>query len=128
MRREDIEDMRNLEDIIEKDLRAKVKKVIDANNLAPGDAQILKDSVCLMKDVRELMAMEEDGNVMSQMRAYAPNRNPRTGQFTDYGRGYSGHSTKDRMIASLEDVMGEVHNEYEAQMVADVIRHIQTMI
>ena len=43
-----------------------------------------------------------------------------------YEMGRSGHSTRDRMIAALEDVMGEVKNDYEAQMVRDAIMNIQS--
>lgn len=43
-----------------------------------------------------------------------------------YEMGRSGHSTRDRMIAALEDVMGEVKNDYEAKMVRDAIMNIQS--
>lgn len=43
-----------------------------------------------------------------------------------YEMGRSGHSTKDRMIAALENVMGEVKNDYEADMVRQAIASIQS--
>lgn len=39
--------------------------------------------------------------------------------------GYSGHSTRDRMVSALEDIMGEAKNEYEASMISDAIAYIQ---
>lgn len=43
-----------------------------------------------------------------------------------YEMGRSGHSTRDRMIAALEDVMGDAKNDYEAQMIRDAIMNIQS--
>lgn len=52
-------------------------------------------------------------------------------RYPSYGRayydmGYSGHSTKDRMIARLEDMMGEVNNDYERNMIRETISRIQS--
>ena len=38
----------------------------------------------------------------------------------------SGHSTKDRMIARLEDMMGEAKNDYEMNMIRNAISQIQS--
>lgn len=45
---------------------------------------------------------------------------------THYDMGYSGHSTKDRMIARLEDMMGEAKNDYEMNMIRNAISQIQS--
>lgn len=78
------------------------------------------------------------------MNSYAQPRSTVTGRFTSRGMnpysmrdyaygenayGYdmnrSGHSTKDRMVSRLEDMMGEAKNEYEAQMIRNTIDYIQ---
>ena len=56
---------------------------------------------------------------------YADERYP-SYRKSNYDMGYSGHSTKDRMVARLEDMMGEAKNEYEAQMIRDAIGRIQS--
>lgn len=46
--------------------------------------------------------------------------------YTNNGNGYSGHSVKDRMISRLEDMMGEVVNDYERKTVEDFIHRLET--
>lgn len=139
MHEEDLKMMKEAENILEKELRSEVKKVVDAGQFAPGQTKTLSDAVCLMlkmKEYEEWLNGEgmSDTSRRNYARSYAePMRNPANGRYVSYGpnmysnynRGYSGHSTKDRMIALLENMMGEVHNEYEAQMVNDVITYIQ---
>lgn len=43
-----------------------------------------------------------------------------------YYNNTSNHSTKDRMISRLEDMMGDAKNEYEAKMIRDAITYIQS--
>ncbi len=43
-----------------------------------------------------------------------------------YGYMPSNHSTKDRMVSRLEDMMGDAKNEYEAKMIRDAIAYIQS--
>lgn len=60
------------------------------------------------------------------MRDYSYNGNSYGYGMTDsYDMNRSGHSTKDRMIARLEDMMGEAKNDYEAQMIRNTIANIQ---
>lgn len=128
MHEEDLKMMKQLEEILEKDLRAESKKIIDAGQFAPGQTKTISDAVCLMLKIGEyedyLERKSSNGYSFKQM------RNPMNGQymgrnFYGYPTNNSGHSTRDRMVACLEDLMGEVKNEYEAQMVSDVIRYIQ---
>lgn len=83
--------------------------------------------------------------------SYAPHRSSITGRFTSrgieprhddmyyedhsmrsydnrnmYDKGYSGHSTKDRIISRIEDMMGEAKNEYEANKIRMAIDYVQS--
>lgn len=46
--------------------------------------------------------------------------------YGQYGNNTSNHSTKDRMVSRLEDMMGDAKNEYEAKMIRDAISYIQS--
>lgn len=131
MHEEDLKQLKQAEEILETEIRNETKKIIDAGQFAPGQTKTLSEAVCLMLKMKEY---EEwlNGMGMSEysQRNYARNNQQSNGYsyrmpHYSYNRGYSGHSTKDRMIACLEDLMGEVHNEYEAQMISDVIANIQ---
>lgn len=139
MREEDIKMMTQVKEILEKELKAEAKKVVDAGQFAPGQTKTLSDAVCLMLKMNEY---EEwlNGEGMSEYsqrnyaRSYADPMNMRHGQYRSYGSypgnydfNYSGHSTKDRMISRLEDMMGDVKNEYEARMIRDAIVYIQSL-
>lgn len=43
-----------------------------------------------------------------------------------YDKGYSGHSTKDRIISRIEDMMGEAKNDYEADKIRMTLDYIQS--
>lgn len=144
MHEEDFKLLKEVEEILEKELRQEMKKVKDAGQFAPGQPKTMTDAVCLMLKMKEYeewltgMGMSET----SQRNAgrmtysnnyggssYAPTRSYVTGRFVSngpyYGMNYSGHSTRDRMISALEDLMGTAKNEYEAQMIRDAIVNIQ---
>lgn len=135
MHEDDLKMMKSVEEILEKELRQEMKKVVDANAFVPGQSKTLTDAVCLMLKMKELERWVESENSERScgMHSYNPNRSSVTGRYTSngmnayssYEMGYSGHSTKDRMIARLEDMMGEAKNEYEARMIRDAIVYIQ---
>lgn len=53
-------------------------------------------------------------------------RSSRTGRYmNDMSSGNYGHSIKDRMVASLEDMMDQAHNEYERQEIKNQIQSIR---
>ena len=144
MHEDDLKEMKCMEDILEKDLRAELKKVKDAGSFAPGQTKTILDAIDLMLKAKEYDEWLE-GKGMSEAsqryyardyvdHSYAPHRNAVNGRYMSNGMypvsmGYdvapSGHSTKDRMIARLEDMMGEAKNEYEAKMIRDAIANIQ---
>lgn len=159
MHKEDMELVREVKEILEKDLREELTKIKKAGSFAPGQAKNLKDAVSAMFEMEDLEACCGDEMSGYSQRNYAHSygneysgtrgRSTVTGRFVSrgasmndpysmdygmnsyYGRGSyemgrSGHSTKDRMIAALENVMGEVKNDYEAQMVRDAIMSIQS--
>lgn len=134
MHEEDLKEMKCVEEILEKELRTEMKKVKDANAFAPGQTKTIGDAVDLMLKMKEYEQwMESDSQMQSY--GYSQRRNPMNGQYMgrmnypSYGYSYnmnrSGHSTRDRMVACLEDLMGEAKNEYEAQMISDAIRYVQ---
>ena len=42
-----------------------------------------------------------------------------------YNMGYSGHSINDRMIAALENMMGNAKSDYEKHEIVDAIHKLQ---
>lgn len=136
MQREDYDMMKSLEGILETDLKKEMTRITTAGTITPTDVKVLTDAVCLMLKLKEYeswmgsgqMNMSTGGRLMgnyhnmlnghSYYSSYDPYPN-------NYAYGYSGHSTKDRMIARLEDMMGEAKNEYEAKMIRDAIANIQ---
>jgi hypothetical protein len=127
MKKECMDLVMDVQEILEKELTAELTKIKEAGRFAPGQSSTLKDAVKLMREFKELEMSETNPYEFSGRQM----RNPTNGQymrgFNTYGypMNRSGHSTRDRMIACLEDLMGEVKNEYEAQMVSDVIRYVQ---
>lgn len=155
MHEEDLKCMKSVEEILEKELKSEMKKIETAGAFAPGQAKTLLEGVDLMLSMKQYEGCcnEEMGmGGYSQrnyygnygMNSYAQPRSTVTGRFTSRGMnpysmrdyaygenayGYdmnrSGHSTKDRMVSRLEDMMGEAKNEYEAQMIRNTIDYIQ---
>ena len=148
MHEDDLKEMKCVEEILEKDLRAELKKVKDAGTFAPGQTKTLNEAVDLMLKMKEYEEWLEGQGMSdySQREAsrmtydnspggssYRRGRSSVTGQYVSrrggypvaYGNNMSGHSTRDRMISRLEDMMGEAKNEYEAQMIVDAINYIQ---
>lgn len=128
MQREDYDNMKSLEEILEKELKKEMSKINTAGTLNPTDVKTLTDAVCLMLKLKEYEQWMEKGNNSS--RSYYPNRSythiPHMAYAMPYDMGYSGHSTRDRMVSALEDIMGEAKNEYEASMIRDAIAYIQS--
>lgn len=155
MHEEDLKSMKSFDEVLEKDLRKEVKRIVDQGTITPTDVKTITDAICLMLKSKEYEAvLENDGYSpnsfghnpygMSYGGSYAPSRSSVTGRYisremapyyaddrypshgrTNYDMGYSGHSTKDRMVARLEDMMGEAKNEYEMNMIRDAISKIQ---
>lgn len=154
MHEEYMKSMKSVEEILEKELRAEMKKIVDAGQFVPGQTKTLCDAVRLMLKMKEYEEWLEDRGMSEYSQrnyarsygesSYAQPRSTVTGRFVSHGvrgldsygndymrthsydSGYSGHSTKDRMIARLEDMMGEAKNDYEAQMIRDTIMQIQS--
>lgn len=153
MHEEDLKSMKDFAGILEKDLRKEIKRITEAGTMTPADVKTVTDAICLMLKEKEYESWLEEnsyadsshgmrvpyhpnsfgparssvtGRYMSRgMEPYAEDRYPSYGR-TRYDMGYSGHSTKDRMIAALEDTMGEAKNEYEMNMIRETINRIQS--
>ena len=52
-------------------------------------------------------------------------RSSRTGRYMNNNVGTYGHSIKDRMVASLEDMMDQAHNDYERQEIKNEIQQLR---
>lgn len=139
MHEEDLKMMKQVEEILSKELRAELKKIVDAGQFAPGQTKTLTDAVCLMLKMRECQdRLNEDSQGYSSFRMNTIPAYGAYGHYPTYATGYtmnpmtygypgnySGHSTRDRMVSCLEDLMGEAKNEYEAKMISDAIRYVQ---
>lgn len=127
LREEDLNLVKDVNDILEKELVCEMKKIKEAGKFAPGQTKTLDEAADCMLKMKELEERFGNGDSGYSQRSYhnmpyARYQNPSYG----YNFNRSGHSTRDRMVARLEDLMGDVKNEYEAQMISDVIRYIQT--
>ena len=137
MQREDYDNMKSLEEILEKELKKEMSRITTAGTLNPTDVKTLTDAVCLMLKLKEYEQWMESGE--GSRGSYGQYRNTNNGRYMSnanyrlphvayampYDMGYSGHSTRDRMVSALEDIMGEAKNEYEASMIRDAIAYIQ---
>jgi hypothetical protein len=142
MHEEDLKNLQCVQDILEKDLRDEMQKVKTAGTFAPGQTKTICEAVDLMLKMKEYEEWLQGQGMSDTSRrniarsygysnGYVPygprNATSLLGYVHSYPNHMSGHSTKDRMISVLEDQMGNVKNEYEAQMVANVINYIQNM-
>ena len=128
MQREDYDNMKSLEEILEKELKKEMSRITTAGTLNPTDVKTITDAVCLMLKLKEYEQWMDEGNSSeNSYRSYNPyNRMNNTRSYMmPYDMRYSGHSTRDRMVSALEDIMGEAKNEYEANMIRDAIAFIQ---
>lgn len=151
MHKEDLELMKSFDDILEKEIRKEIKRIVDAGTLNPTDVTTVSNAICLMLKSLEYGDRLENSVYADASYGSMPMRSSITGRYmsrdadpymmdshnyssygtpvpysrTRYDAGYSGHSTKDRMIARLEDMMGEAKNEYEMNMIRDTISKIQ---
>lgn len=128
MQREDYDNMKSLEEILEKELKKEMSRITTAGTLNPTDVKTLTDAVCLMLKLKEYEQWMDEGNSSANSyRSYnSYNRMNNTRSYMmPYDMRYSGHSTRDRMVSALEDIMGEAKNEYEANMIRDAIAFIQ---
>ena len=170
MHEEDIKRIQDVEEILEKELRTEMKKIVDAGAFAPGQPKTLCEAVDLMLKMNELEGCNSD----PMMEGYSGRRgrSPMTGRYVSrdymdsmpgrdgsydgmyrmngsynggsyggvgyvkgsyddpynggsYNMGYSGHSINDRMIAALENMMGNAKSDYEKHEIVDAIHKLQ---
>lgn len=146
MQKEDYNSMKTLESILETDLRKEMAKINTAGTINPAEVKTLTDAVCLMLKLKEYEQwMESPEGEEERMRMYSQHGGgyapmsynmPQPNGWSQYmapmsntmSYGYmpSNHSTKDRMVSRLEDMMGDAKNEYEAKMIRDAIAYIQS--
>ena len=141
--------MKKVEEILERELKAEMDKVIAANKMTPETLKSLKDGACLMKEFYELQENMSDDNsygVDPMMNGYSARRgrNMINGQYMSrdgemsngysmggsydnrsFDRGYSGHSFRDRVVANLEEMFDMAKNEHERQELDNMIRTLE---
>ena len=152
MHREDLELMKSFDEILEKEFRKEIKRINEAGTINPTDVSTVTNALCLILKSLEFedKIMEKEYSESSYARAprnygngrymsrtmdpyamdYPNSYGPMSYGMPSYDRmsydsGYSGHSTKDRMVARLEDMMGEAKNDYERNMIKETISNIQ---
>lgn len=79
MHEEDMKCVKNVEEILEKELRNEMKKIVDAGVFAPGQSKTLCDAVDLMLKMKEY----EDWAMSESMDGYSGRRgrSPMTGRY-----------------------------------------------
>ena len=134
MKKECMDLVMDVQEILEKELTAELTKVKEAGKFAPGQTETLKKAVELMEKFKDLEMSETNPYEYSERRnSFRQMRNPMNGQYMGgpnsygYGMNRSGHSTKDRMISRLEDMMGDAKNDYESGMIMDAINYVQNL-
>ena len=140
MQKEDYNSIKALESILEKDLQKEMAKINTAGTINPTAIETLNEAVCLMLKLKEYEEWMNKEMMPESYYSRYPMRDPympysRTPYWNSYDQGMmnggyntnpSNHSTKDRMISRLEDMMGDAKNEYEAKMIRDAIAYIQS--
>lgn len=141
-----------IKDKFEEELKDLKKK----GNLAPEDVKLVKEMVCTIKEINEMMSSgmysegyganygtnmgNSYGTMHGNVRYSGTNRSPVTGRYisngtmngNSYGHeypvsyGYSGHSIHDRMIAALEPMYDQAQSEHERQIISNEINRIKT--
>lgn len=138
-----------IKDKFEDELKVLKKK----GDLTPEDVKLVKEMVCTIKDINEMMKSGQYsegvkpewtgnsyGTMHGDMRYSGTNRSPVTGRYisngtmsgNSYGHeypvayGYSGHSIHDRMIAALEPMYDQAKSEHERQVISNEINRIRT--
>lgn len=108
-------------------------------NWSPSELDSVHKILSALCKVEEMEAMDRQKNEMSSWSGAnvhvptingMPNFNGswgnQNGNMNAYNTGRSGHSTKDRMIAALENMMGQAQNDYERQEILEEIRRIES--
>lgn len=112
-----MEVLRQLEDLVESELKKLVKK----EALTVVEIEAATKAVCLIEKIQKIQNGAEYNEGHSERRG----RNPGNGRFMSMRRGYSGHSIKDRMVDRLESMMDEAHSDYEREAISEWIRKLE---
>lgn len=127
--------------------REKVEKMLDQLFAKPDisvtELKNATDAVCFLEKLDKLQrgeAMRDEygsygANAWVASGPYPDNnygdsygrrmRSSTTGRYMNNQGGTYGHSIKDRMVASLEDMMDQAHNEYERQEIQNEIQKLR---
>ena len=130
------ERMRKVNEILEKDLKEKMDKIVSAGTITPEDMKVLDCAVDLMLDFKNYENWEMKERENSYGYSTARGRNMDTGRYMSrdasaypagmsYGRpyygGYSGHG---ETIDNLMRMRDEAPTDYERQMFSDMISRL----
>jgi len=110
-----------IKEMLEEELKSLRKKP----SITPEDVKIIREAVCAIKDINELIGM---GGYSEGI-----NRSPVTGRYISNGtygmngwQHYSGHSINDRMVDALERMYDTASSEHEKQVVSNWIKRIRS--
>ena len=110
------------EEILEKDLKEELDKIIDAGTISHDDIRTVKDAVKLMLKIQKYKEWMRSGNEHS-------NDNYKYGSATtgryvsrDPYSGYGGHG---HMIDKLERMYDEASNEHDRYMIREWIKSME---
>lgn len=115
MHEEDMKCMKSVEEILEKELRAEMKKIVDAGAFAPGQSKTLCEAVDLMLKIQDY---EERDAGMMEGYSERRGRSPMTGRYVsrDYREGSYGmepYSMRGSYNGGSYGGVGYVHGSYD---------------
>lgn len=107
-----------------------LKKINAKPEMSPTDLKAAMDALCVLEKIEKIQngGMDDEGySTRGARNSYSHRRmrNPMTGRYMSYDRGYSGHSVHDRMIAALEDLMDQAKTDYDRETIENGIRMIR---
>ena len=128
-----VELLERLCDRIEKELDEQYHKIEKASQISPSDLEITDTLLHALKSLKTVMAMEESDSRYSggysgaryrnEYYSHYPSVNDYSGSRDSMGR-YSRDDEKSDVIARLEGMMRNVHNESDALSIKDAINAV----
>ena len=134
------ERMNKVNEILEKDLKDKMDKIVSAGTITPEDIKILDCAVDLMLDFKNYESWEMNGNGNSYGYSASRGRNQMTGRYMSrdvnpydmgyssgmsygnpYYNGYSGHGETIEKLMRMRD---DASTDYERQMFSEMINRL----
>lgn len=124
-------------------LNEQIAKVAGKGDITPTELENMTKTLCLLEKIKEYseyyaMQGDEEGHSQAYRRYSRRIPMPENYHMNAYndgmtrsrsysrGRGYSGHSIKDRMVDKLESMYDEAQTDHERQIVDEWINRLNT--